>query len=37
MTFYDFTSSLLTVIGYIVLVYRIVFELESEKLKKVRQ
>lgn len=27
MTFYDFTSTLLTVVGYSVLVYRIVFEL----------
>lgn len=37
MTFYDFTSTLLTVVGYTVLVYRIVFELESAKLKKSRQ
>lgn len=36
MTFYDFTSTVLTVIGYSVLVYRIIFELESGKLKKTR-
>jgi hypothetical protein len=27
MTFYDFSSTLLTVVGYSVLVYRIIFEL----------
>lgn len=37
MTFYDFTSTILTVVGYTVLVYRIIFELESGKLKKSRQ
>lgn len=37
MTFYDFTSAVLTVVGYSVLVYRIIFELESGKLKKSRQ
>jgi hypothetical protein len=37
MTFYDFTSTILTVVGYSVLVYRIIFELESGKLKKSRQ
>jgi hypothetical protein len=37
MTFYDFTSTLLTVIGYSVLVYRIIFDLESGKVKKNRQ
>lgn len=37
MTFYDFTSTILTVVGYSVLVYRIIFELESGKLKKTRQ
>lgn len=37
MSFYDFTSTLLTVVGYLVLVYRIVFELESGKVKKSRQ
>jgi hypothetical protein len=36
MTFYDFTSTLLTVVGYSVLVYRIIFELEG-KSKKSRQ
>lgn len=36
MTFYDFTTTVLTVIGYSVLVYRIIFELESGKLKKTR-
>lgn len=30
MTFYDLTSTVLTVIGYTILVYRIVFELESD-------
>lgn len=37
MTFYDFTSTILTVVGYSVLVYRIIFELESGKMKKTRQ
>lgn len=37
MTFYDFTSTILTIVGYSVLVYRIIFELESGKLKKSRQ
>ena len=37
MAFYDFTSTLLTIVGYSVLVYRIVFELESGKVKKTRQ
>jgi hypothetical protein len=33
----DFTSTILTVVGYSVLVYRIIFELESGKMKKSRQ
>jgi hypothetical protein len=37
MTFYDFTSTILTVVGYLVLVYRIIFELESGKMNKSRQ
>jgi hypothetical protein len=37
MTFYDFMSTILTVVGYSVLVYRTIFELESGKMKKNRQ
>ena len=37
MTFYDFTSSILTIVGYSVLVYRIIFELETARVKKSRQ
>lgn len=37
MTFYDFSSGLLTVVGFTVLVYRIIFELESSRTKKSRQ
>ena len=36
MTFYEFTSGVLTVIGYTVLVYRIIFELEAGSTKKTR-
>jgi len=31
MSFYDFTSTVLTIVGYVILVYRIIFELESGK------
>ena len=36
MTFYELTSTVLTVVGYTVLVYRIVFELETGCSKKSR-
>ena len=36
MTFYEFTSAVLTVVGYTVLVYRIIFELEAASSKKNR-
>jgi hypothetical protein len=36
MTLYDFSSGVLTVIGYTVLVYRIIHELEGGRLRKNR-